>query len=50
MEFVDVPENSLKVGVELEMLFRVKEIDTVRGYRHYFWKATPKVKHEEAST
>lgn len=49
MEFVDVPEGALKVGVPLEMLFRVKEIDTVRGYRHYFWKATPKIEQAEAA-
>jgi hydroxymethylglutaryl-CoA synthase len=49
MEFVDVPEGSLKVGAPLEMLFRVKEIDTVRGYRHYFWKATPVIAQAEAA-
>jgi hypothetical protein len=23
------------------MMFRIKEIDRNRAYRHYFWKATP---------
>jgi len=41
MEFVDVASGSISVGAEVEMLFRIKEIDTVRHYRHYFWKATP---------
>ncbi|HLY58179.1 MAG TPA: OB-fold domain-containing protein, partial [Stellaceae bacterium] len=49
MEFVDVPEGALKVDVPLGMVFRVKEIDSVRGYRHYFWKATPQAPQAEAA-
>ncbi len=41
MEFVDVASGTIEVGATVEMLFRVKEIDRVRNYRHYFWKATP---------
>lgn len=41
MEFVDVGNRALDVGTPLEMAFRVKEIDTMRGYRQYFWKAVP---------
>jgi 3-hydroxy-3-methylglutaryl CoA synthase len=41
MEFVDVGEGAIDVGAEVEMRFRIKEIDGMRGYRHYFWKATP---------
>jgi 3-hydroxy-3-methylglutaryl CoA synthase/uncharacterized OB-fold protein len=41
MEFVDVASGSVSVGASVEMLFRVKEIDHMRSYRHYFWKATP---------
>jgi 3-hydroxy-3-methylglutaryl CoA synthase/uncharacterized OB-fold protein len=41
VEFVDVAAGSIQVGATVEMLFRVKEIDNVRHYRHYFWKATP---------
>jgi 3-hydroxy-3-methylglutaryl CoA synthase len=41
MEFVDVKTGSVEVGATVNMLFRVKEIDRMRNYRHYFWKATP---------
>lgn len=41
MEFVDVGSRSIDIGAEVEMRFRIKEIDRTRGYRHYFWKATP---------
>jgi hydroxymethylglutaryl-CoA synthase len=41
MEFVDVASGSVSVGDDVEMVFRIKEIDRVRDYRHYFWKATP---------
>ncbi len=41
MEFVDVAAGRVEVGASVEMLFRVKEIDSTRHYRHYFWKATP---------
>ena len=41
MEFVDVASGSIEIGAAVEMLFRIKEIDNVRHYRHYFWKATP---------
>jgi 3-hydroxy-3-methylglutaryl CoA synthase/uncharacterized OB-fold protein len=43
MEFVDVASGSVGVGDTVDMLFRIKEIDNVRSYRHYFWKATPAV-------
>lgn len=43
MEFVDVASGSIEVGASVDMLFRIKEIDNVRNYRHYFWKATPVV-------
>jgi uncharacterized OB-fold protein len=49
MEMVDVPEGALAVGGELEMVFRVKEIDSIRGYRHYFWKATPRIAKAEVA-
>lgn len=42
MEFVDVADDSLHVGAALDMVFRVKEIDRTRDYRHYFWKAVPR--------
>ncbi len=49
MEMVDVSEGALCVGADLEMVFRVKEIDSIRGYRHYFWKATPCIAKAETA-
>jgi hydroxymethylglutaryl-CoA synthase len=42
-EFVDVEEEDVAVGREMEMVFRVKDIDQRRGFKRYFWKATPVV-------
>jgi hypothetical protein len=25
----------------MQMMFRIKDIDTARGFRRYFWKAAP---------
>lgn len=41
MDFADVEKGDIDTGTEVEMVFRVKDIDQVRGYRRYFWKATP---------
>lgn len=41
MEMVDVDPDVLTVGSKLRMVFRVKEIDRLRHYRRYFWKAAP---------
>jgi hypothetical protein len=41
MEVVDVGKAGLDVGTPLRTVFRIKEIDKVRGYPRYFWKATP---------
>lgn len=43
MEIVDVGKQELDVGTPLKMVFRIKAIDKLRGYRRYFWKATPAV-------
>lgn len=38
----DIPgKDSLKVGLPMRMVFRVKDHDHQRGFRRYFWKATP---------
>lgn len=42
MEFTDCDPAELAVGVPLEMVFRIKERDPLRGFRRYFWKATPR--------
>ena len=41
MEFTDTDVGELAVGVALRMVYRVKEFDHNRGFRRYFWKATP---------
>jgi len=40
-DFTDIdPEAELAVGMEMRMMFRVKDYDKKRGFRRYFWKAT----------
>jgi 3-hydroxy-3-methylglutaryl CoA synthase/uncharacterized OB-fold protein len=41
MEFADADAGELTVGMPLAMVYRVKEFDRQRGFRRYFWKATP---------
>ena len=42
LDITDVDNDSpLQVGQPLRMVFRIKEFDTKRGFRRYFWKATP---------
>jgi len=42
LDFTDVePGRELQVGEPMRMMFRVKDYDTKRGFRRYFWKATP---------
>ncbi|MEZ2294949.1 3-oxoacyl-[acyl-carrier-protein] synthase III C-terminal domain-containing protein [Variovorax sp. RCC_210] len=41
MEFTDTDVGELEVGLPLRMVYRVKEFDHQRGFRRYFWKATP---------
>jgi len=41
MDFTDVDADALAVGQTMRMMFRVKDIDTQRGFRRYFWKAAP---------
>ncbi|HEV7575237.1 MAG TPA: 3-oxoacyl-[acyl-carrier-protein] synthase III C-terminal domain-containing protein [Caldimonas sp.] len=41
MEFTDADVGELVVGLPLRMVYRVKEFDRNRGFRRYFWKATP---------
>lgn len=48
MEMVDVPAEGLELGAPLEMVFRIKETDRVRGYNRYFWKAAPRLDERAA--
>jgi 3-hydroxy-3-methylglutaryl CoA synthase len=42
MDFTDIEPNSeLQVGQSVRLMFRVKDYDTIRGFRRYFWKAAP---------
>jgi hydroxymethylglutaryl-CoA synthase len=41
MEFADAEQDELRPGLPVRMVFRIKELDAKRGYRRYFWKATP---------
>ena len=41
MDFTDVEADALSVGLQMRMMFRIKDIDTQRGFRRYFWKAVP---------
>ncbi|MCW5652126.1 3-oxoacyl-[acyl-carrier-protein] synthase III C-terminal domain-containing protein [Hydrogenophaga sp.] len=41
MEFTDTDQDELKPGLAVRMVYRIKEYDSKRGFRRYFWKATP---------
>ena len=41
MDFTDIDADQLAVGQAMRMMFRIKDIDTQRGFRRYFWKAAP---------
>ncbi len=39
MEFADFTPGQAKVGMEVRMAFRIKDLDPNRHFRRYFWKA-----------
>ena len=41
MEFTDISRGDVESGTKMEMVFRIKDVDEVRGFNRYFWKATP---------
>lgn len=41
MDFTDVAPGDVDNGMRVEMVFRIKDSDELRGFRRYFWKATP---------
>jgi len=41
MDFTDIEADQLEAGRTMRMVFRIKDVDTQRGFRRYFWKATP---------
>ncbi|HLY55881.1 MAG TPA: OB-fold domain-containing protein [Stellaceae bacterium] len=40
-EFADCTEADIQVGAPVRMMFRIKNLDEVRGFTRYFWKAVP---------
>lgn len=41
MEFSDFAADQLRVGAAVRPVYRRKEVDTLRHYHSYFWKAAP---------
>ena len=41
MDFTEVEPGSIDTGVPVSMHFRIRQFDNQRGFRKYFWKATP---------
>ncbi len=41
MDFTDVEQGTVDSGMEVRLVFRIKEFDEKRGFRRYFWKAVP---------
>ena len=41
METVDVGAAGIDTGMPLRPVFRIKDLDKVRGHSRYFWKTTP---------
>ena len=41
MDFTEIEAGKMDVGLELRMVFRIKDQDPLRGFQRYFWKATP---------
>ena len=41
MDFTDVAQGDIATGTRVEMVFRIKDTDEMRGFKRYFWKATP---------
>lgn len=39
MDFTEVAEGGIESGSEISVHFRIKQFDTQRGFRKYFWKA-----------
>ena len=48
-DFTDVAAGEIEVGMEVEMRFRIKSVDRLRGFVRYFWKAVP-VRSQSANT
>lgn len=40
-DFTNYDVGNVDVGMRMRMVFRVKGVDTTRGFKRYFWKAAP---------
>ena len=40
-QFTSDAAGRVQVGTRLRMVFRIKDVDRIRGYQRYFWKAQP---------
>ncbi len=40
-DFTDVEVGDIDVGTRVSMVFRIKSVDSLRGFVRYFWKAVP---------
>ncbi len=40
-DFTDTDVGELDVGTRVHMMFRIKSVDSLRGFVRYFWKAVP---------
>jgi 3-hydroxy-3-methylglutaryl CoA synthase len=47
-DFTDCRLEDLSVGLPVQMVFRRKGVDTVRGFTNYFWKAVPQPQSSDA--
>lgn len=41
IEFADFEPGEVEVGVPVRFVFRIKDVDRLRGFHRYFWKAAP---------
>jgi uncharacterized OB-fold protein len=47
MDFADVDPAGMEVGAAMQMVFRIRDRDTARGFTRYHWKAAPLRRREE---
>lgn len=48
-DFTDVEAGTVESGMEVRMVFRIKDFDERRGFRRYFWKAVPVIEEKKAA-
>ena len=41
MDITDVAPGDVETGMDMRMMFRIKDVDATRGFTRYFWKAVP---------